>query len=687
MKRLLIIFVCTVTHTFHLFAQTNVPEKERYIFLWDVSASLLSYSGNGPSEDEYTKQSLTTNYTGANGLWMDLKKGLINAIDSIKTTDESEIYVIPFYAEPLDVFMHKADDQGKAEIKKEVMDFKYSDARDPVSGKLRTNIISALSKFEDIVKKDCLEYINYLYLYTDGAHENNDGKTTYKEWDALKNKIESFDTFVNSSGRYIYRFYYLVSNKADPRNVIKALESHSRKFWVVNGLVDINHIGIEKSSINYNVCDNPSENIKKDTCKTIKLTKDFKSYKGNLIFKPHNDDFYSVDCTKSNDGTSIKIEVYPKDGVELPKNHKILVDIILDTSQHHFYLLNNQIVINCINTPERSVSLSLKNTTEDGSNGNKRKEEIDLGNTSYCPSLMGKSGQLSSLDFSLTADFDTFAIKDKGSVSFSFVDSEGNPLTYTEFKIVVNESDTLSTTDCYWCIKSGQKQVDFTILPSENTDNCKFKGYMMVSHFNNIDRINGDAISNDMVILPWEFEHDRKLNPIYWIIIFLFLLVIASLILYWFLWLLGAKFPRNWDINFESNINGNPTIVFDCPDNKDYKFKGRRVFTHNATIFFARRLHYFRINKVVLSNKTKCVRSYWKGYSIYIKTNLNDLNNSIKSITFTPVKGILAKVEIKYLNRTENGEYKLNYRDCDNETNRINTNYINVDIFGRKHNN
>lgn len=673
-------------YTIHLSAQTNVPEKERYIFLWDVSKSLLPEEGG---IDKYTEQ-LLDGYPGSNGLWMDLKEGLIKAINSLKTNEHSEIIVIPFYAEPFEPFIAKADSLGKAEIIKKVKNFKYIDARDPYSRKHRTNIISALSKFEDIVKKDCLEYINYLYLYTDGAHENNDGKTTTKEWNELKDKIVSFDKYVNFPGRYIYRFYYLVSDTADPRNVIRDLESDSRKFWVVDGLVDINHIYLETSSINYIVYDNPSKNMKKDICKTIKLKQDIKSYKGDFIFTPQNDDFYNVECTKSPNDTLIKIKVTPRDGVELPKKHKIIVNIKLDTTQKYYYLLNPQIVINCINTPERCVTLSLKNTTEEKSNGNEKR--FNLGNTSYYPPCMGKSSQLNCLNFSLCTDFDKFAVSDKGCLDISFADSEGKPLTYTKFKIVVNKSDTLSTKNSYCHIESGQKQIDFTILPSENTDDYKFKGYLIVSHINNIDRVNGEAISNDILrILPWEFEHDRKLNPllrsIYWIIIFLLLLVIAAVILYWFLWLLGAKFPRNWDINFESNINGNPTIVFDCPDNKDYRFKGRRVFTHNATIFFSRRLHYFRINKVVLSNKTKCVWSYWNGYSIYIKTNLNDLNNSIKSITFTPVKGILAKVEIKYLNRAENGEYKLNYRDCDNETNRININYINVDIFGRKHNN
>lgn len=669
-------------------AQTNFPKKERYIFLWDVSKSLLPKDGG---IDEYTQQRLV-GYPGSNGLWMGLKKGLINNVDSIEPNKHSKIIVIPFYAEPFEPFIANADNQGKSDIIKQIKEFEYDDvvhARDPHTNKLRTNIISALSKFEDIVKEDCLDYVNYLYLFTDGAHENQDAKTTDTEWQELTKKIKDFDNYANTNNRYIYRFYYLVSDAADPYKHIKKLDSYYRRFWTVEGTPVVKHIKLKTTTVTYNVCDNPIKNIKRDENKKIDFDKNYGSCIGNIAFTPTKNDYYDVKCEIPSDSLSIVIKVEPKkDLSDLPEEFEIIVKAELERDKNHPYcfLLNNEIKIKCINTIERGVLLSLKNTTGDKSKSNG--DRFDLGNTSYYPPFMGKSSQLSCLNFSLTTDFDKSAVNDKGCLDISFVDSDKQPLTYEKFKIVVNESDTLSTDNPSYPIKSGQEQINFTILPSENTDDSKFKGYLKVSNISNIDIINGEAISNDMKILPWEFEHDRKLNPllrsIYWIIIFLLVLFIASLILYWFLWLRGAKFPRNWQINFDS-IKGNPTIKFDCPNNKDYTFKGRKVFTHNAVIFFSGELHDFRINKVVLSNKTKCVWSYWNGYSIYIKTNLNDLNNSIKSITFTPVKGKLAIVEIKYLNRTGNEVYKedLNYRDCDNKTNRINTN-IQVDIFGEK---
>lgn len=684
-RRLLLILVCILIQAVNVLAQTSVPQKERRIYLWDVSGSLLSKE---KTIDIYNGQPLPT-YRAGNGLWNKLKESLVSSIDQLEDDPQNEIIVIPFYDEICEVIQDKSSETGKKNIIDKIKTFEYNVRRG------RTDLIKPLQAFESIVKQDCHEYINYMFFYTDGAHETI---KNIPEFDCAKviERINNFNEYATARGNYIYRFYYLVSPIADKLGNIKREEADWKKFWVIDDInVKIKYIGLDNTAINYNVCDNPSEGIIHDSYKNIYLTKDGKHFTGDISFDVSNNEYYTVDCIKSNNDSAITIKVKIREGVnkeKLPKRSSIKVNVKLNrTEEEHryYYLLDQYFYIHCINTPERSVSLSFKNTTEDKSNDNKR---FNLGNTSYYPPFMGKSSQSSCLNFSLTANFDKFAVSDKGCLNISFADSEGKPLTYTKFKIVVNKSDTLSTQNCYCHIESGQKQIDFTILPSENTDDYKFKGYLIVSHINNIDRVNGEAIFNDMLrILPWEFEHDRKLNPllrsIYWIIIFVLLLFIASLILYWFLWLLGAKFPRNWDINFESNINGNPTIVFNCPDNKDYRFKGRRVFTHNATIFFSRRLHYFRINKVVLSNKTKCVWSYWNGYSIYIKTNLNDLNNSIKSITFTPVKGILAKVEIKYLNRTENGEYKLNYRDCDNETNRINTNYINVDIFGRKHNN
>lgn len=649
-------------YTSHLFAQINIPEKERYIFLWDVSASLLSYNGNGPNEDEYTQQSLITNYPLANGLWMDLKKGLIKAIDSIETNDKSEIIVIPFYAEPLAVFKHGANSQGKAEIIKEVMNFKYVKAGDPISGKLRTNIVSALTYFENIVKEDCLDYINYLYLYTDGSHEDKDGHTTNKEWNDLTRKITDFDEYANSKGRYIYRFYYLVSDKADPKRMIRKLDDDSRRFWVVDGLVDINHIGIETSAINYNVCDNPSENIKKDAYKTIKLTKDFKSYKGDFIFTPQNDDYYSVECTKSKEDTLIKVKVTPKNGIELPKNHKILVNIKLDKSLKYYYLLNSQILINCINTPERCVSLLLENTEEDKSNGNKR---LDLGNTSYYPSFMGKSSQLNCLNFSLSTDFNKFAKQDKACLNVSFADSEGKPLTYTNFKIVVNKSDTLSVTNSFCPIGAEQKHIDLTILPSENTDDYKFKGYLIVSDINNIDRINGEVIYNDEVkILPWEFEHDRKLNPLFknllWIFFLLLLLLFAIYLAFKARALFAPHFPAGCKIAFVAQSDTFNTDI-------DHNFKLSATYVDKCGVLTEDgsntvATHILRdryIQKVILSGNEghmpfqTTIGEKWNGQIIHVTADF--FNDLISSIELKPIKNNRGKEDVLVVVKYSNG--------------------------------
>ena len=686
-KRLLLILVYMLIYEAYILAQTNVPQKERRIYLWDVSGSLLS---EYETIDSYNGQHLPT-YKLGNGLWNKLKESLVNSIEQLEDNPQNEIIVIPFYDDICEVIQDQSTKIGKRNVISRIKAFEYN-----VRGG-RTDLIKPLQAFESIVKQDCYEYINYMFFYTDGAHETI---KNIPEFDCRKviERINQFNDFATDQNNYIYRFYYLVSPIADKFGNIQREEADWKKFWVIDDInIKIKFIGLDNIAINYNVCDNPSEGIVHDSYKNICLTKDGKHFNGDISFDVSNNEYYFVDCVRSNDDSTIIVKVNIREGIDkekLPKRSSIKVNLRLNRTKdehRYYYLLDQYFYIHCINTPERRVSLSLKNTKGDKSTGAKR---LNLGNTSYYPSFFGKSSRLDCLDFSLITDFDKFAVQDKACLNVSFADSEGKPLTYTNFKIVVNKSDTLSMTKCYCCIESGQEQVDFKILPSETTGDYNFKGYLIVSQVNNIDRINGETISNDMVrILPWGFEHDRKLNPllknILLGILLFFLLIVAAIILNFWMWCWGPKFPWNWDIKFESNKIDNPTITFDCPKGRDYIFKGSKIFTHAANIFFSRNLYWFRINKVVLCNNTFKTWSYKDGYSIYIRTNFNN-NHTIRinSLTFTPskTKGTLANVKVEYTDGCQTEE-KLIYKNCPNETNRIGVDYINVDIFGKKHNN
>ena len=144
-RRLLLILVCILIQAVNVLAQTSVPQKERRIYLWDVSGSLLSKE---KTIDIYNGQPLPT-YRAGNGLWNKLKESLVSSIDQLEDDPQNEIIVIPFYDEICEVIQDKSSETGKKNIIDKIKTFEYN-----VRGG-RTDLIKPLQAFESIVKQDC----------------------------------------------------------------------------------------------------------------------------------------------------------------------------------------------------------------------------------------------------------------------------------------------------------------------------------------------------------------------------------------------------------------------------------------------------------------------------------------------------------------------------------------------------
>lgn len=697
-KKLLLIIFCMLLHVSYLSGQTSVPEKERYILLWDVSGSLLSSKSDDkhPSVDKYTGQNLKAK--SGNGLWMSLKNALIESIESIEINEQSEIIVIPFYAEPLDEWREKASVDGKARIINKIMQYQYSSKVEQ-----RTDLLKALERFEEIVMEDCLDYVNIMYFYTDGAHESIKDKPEYDCTKVIK-QINDFNDDAAKPGRYIYRFYYNIALQ-EVYKKIKEQESDTKKFWVVDSLVTIKFIGLETLVVNYNVSDNYSKNTPKDTEKIINLTKDYDSYNGKIVFTPQESGYYNVDCKVSDGSSSVKIIVTPKeDVVNLPKREEITVKCKLKPNhdQKYYYLLDNEFKIICINTPERGVSLSLKNIEQDMS---AKRKPLHLGNTSYYPQFMGNSSKLECLDFSLLTEFDKFAVQDKATLKVSFVDSKGEPLLYEDFRIVVNKVDTLAAAKDYCLVHSERTQVDFTIVPSKAADDFSFKGYLLVSQMNNIDKINGEAICNDTIkILPWKFEHDKKLNPllknILWVIFFICLILFIIWLLFFLRRWFAPHFPSGCKIAFA------PGQYFTASEDHNFELSFKRIDegmlvgdinVPNATsnIINTNILRESYIQKIVLSSSEQTtvqtgIQEKWNGRIIYVKADFH--SNLISYIELIPIRVNLnkndVKVLVKYFDKKDPDSMGLvgldQLTNSHTETKGISINHTNVDVKGRR---
>lgn len=277
---------------------------------------------------------------------------------------------------------------------------------------------------------------------------------------------------------------------------------------------------------------------------------------------------------------------------------------------------------------------------------------------------------------------------DRGSKpKLIFVDKNNKPLNKNLIKITDSNGNLIEEISV-----SDSSTYDFIVtFNPELYKEASISGYLCLVNANSLDFACGQEIQGGNLhnVLRWEVDIDHHYNPalvIFWWILFLLLcLLIAIILFYQLLWILGAKFPWNWDIKFESNINNNPTITFDC-EGRDYRLNGFRIFTDNANTFYCRRLYLFRINKVVLCDQTKKTWNYFKGNTIYIKTNFqcDNLPVKINRIIISPSKGALAVVKIKFSdNTTQTGT--LYHKNNVYQTNRISINHRNVDVFGIKH--
>jgi hypothetical protein len=696
---------------------------------------------------------------------------LINSIDSIKDDPDSRIIVIPFHEHLFDPIEGSASKKDKQQIKEEIKRFSYRTHRD-------INLELPLSKFKTLVEKNTLDYINYMFLYTDGLHEI-DGK---KDKDAITitSKIIELDEYVKNN--YIYRFYFEVDQAAHHDNIM-ALESDDRRFWVIRDYkVNIKFVGLSSIRDTLDVCN--------DSIIKIDLTKDCKDFKGKITFKANESKFYKVECVTSEDNSSLNITVTPKPGVSIPEKETIKIRGKLeknenDKEQKYFYLLDSQleivcnydpeevligldtseieynlsdnykdgkkkdsvktisllkqsnefngeiifeavenglydvscnvlddkshlevvvtpkkdvsscdkeketieikcklyerekdfrkrfklrnenITINCVNLPKRTVNFCLENQKGLKSYA---KKTLDLGATSYYPGFWGKSDSLSCLKFSLLTSFDEAAKSNNASCKLSFCDDNGNSLSYSDFKIVVNGKDTPTNS---YVLDSKCEKVDFEIVPSKSAKDFTFNGYIIISDVKNADEVNGCKATESIKILPWRYEHDRIPDPLEIFLKFLLLLLIlAGLLLKIIRFCLrknAPTFPDNKIMVFENEDNeylfDNPKLTMDVileGNNSPLIVKGYS----NIYIAHSKQRNGY-LKQLILTDKKDWTSSknFWGGWTYMIGANLP---RKIRQITISPLNKDSLKLNIFYVGRSKEEEMTLNYEQIEN---------------------
>lgn len=297
-----------------LISFTCLAQKEQRVFLWDVSESLKS-----------------------NGMWKPLQDALVDGINFIDNDDESRIVLVPFYSQPLvDEIM---DVPANADGKKRLIEFIKNRECKPDGLGSMTNIVDALKKFHQISKN---EYLNYMFLYTDGKNELGNLGTELRSWNS-KNA---------SSNKY--GFYVLVHIAADNKDV-RAAEKNQDNFWVVPDA--------KQKIVICSIKDTWVKDVR-ETQKPLVLSVQGKTqiFDGDVDIQSNTNPYYQLKNIKTDIRNSmISFEISPKCNLSTcPKEYDLKINIRKMGGSPYSFITPQVIKVKCINKPIKILKIGIK---------------------------------------------------------------------------------------------------------------------------------------------------------------------------------------------------------------------------------------------------------------------------------------------------------------------------------------
>lgn len=509
---------------------SNAQGNEHVVILWDVTGSLLPQE---EGQKDYDGSKLPTCHHG-NGLFMDLKRAVIDCIEYAEEDPANKITVIPFNERILDVFTRNLSASGKRDLVKFVKDKKY------VSHKY-TNLVEPIQKFyNDYLSGNG---VKYMFLFTDG---DNNKPSTIREF------IPTLESWTRrTKGREAYGFYVLVHPDADKPHIRRAVEAQSN-FWIVpDAKVRIKTCTLP-SAIKYNVRDEKGP-------KTINLKGKYSSAKGGVQLEAR-DPYYEVLCSDSSIcNGKVGIEVKPKKGVALPENHTITLRPEIVGADSYTFVGPEEVKLNVCNLPERSLNLSV--------------QDMDWGKASYCePFLMSKESK-TSVSVNIGVAFSEQAQKEHSSAVMKvfLVDKKGeNVIAPSSQNLRILADGKELSEDGTVELTPDVTNVVLSIEGSSKTESSKYYGRIELVPSN----LENSTINGTSEAFRWHFRFEHKMNPFMVSMIWLLGIVLACLLI-WFICLRPVFYKKFGSLRKSLIIKGYSPLTI--------KFKGARQVVLSAT--------------------------------------------------------------------------------------------------------
>lgn len=525
-KLKLCLFCIALMFGLHSYAQSN----QNIVILWDVSGSLLPNKTGTKDFDG----SLLQTYSHGNGLWVELKKSIIECIEYVEEDPSNKITIVTFNDAIRDIFSQCASVEGKEILIDKVKNYKYK-------GHKYTNIVEPINKFYNLLN---VEDINYMFLFTDG---DNDQPSTKAQL------IPTLDSWEETTAGYnAYGFYVLVHPDADKANIRKSVESQDN-FWIVPDAKVRIKICSLSPSVKYNLRDEKGP-------KMLPIEGNYAGVKGEVELIS-DDQYYNVICSDNAIANGkISIQIIPKSGKALPENHTVLVSPKIANGDQYTFIGPTQVKLEVSNIPERSLNLTI--------------DDKDFGKATHYKSF----GKISKEKFTnamsnIEIDFSEQA-KLENSIAIikvSLVDKRGElEMSPKSQNIIIHINGEELDEDGTYILTPDMTSLSLSITGTDKTESSQYYGRIELIP-SKLDNCTINGISDTF---KWHFKFDRKLNP--WMLALIWLtIILASYVLLRMVVIRPIKYPKFGAIQKTIIVPGMAPLIV--------KFKGARMVVISAS--------------------------------------------------------------------------------------------------------
>ncbi|MBP9507347.1 MAG: VWA domain-containing protein, partial [Bacteroides sp.] len=298
MKNKVVLLLFAFSFMLELSAQQFKPEKR--IFMLDATSSMNNSKVKGDEP-----------------LWDVVKRSLESAIEQVEDTS-TVLVVAPFWQSVNEVWTERATDKGKASLIKKINSYK--------TGGRSTNICGALEKGYSLLDKN---YVNYLFLMTDGAHNTANTKpirTVINNWAGVNKEIEAYG-------------FYVMLHDAAKDDVVKEAVKSQINMWIVNSAdININLFKLPRQTV---------YNPRADKNKKIKIIGPIIKAQDNfsVLLKLQQNDYYELEGGKSAVNTGeIIFRLKPKDTLaNIPDEVILKIKVETENKDEFSFMLPTEI--------------------------------------------------------------------------------------------------------------------------------------------------------------------------------------------------------------------------------------------------------------------------------------------------------------------------------------------------------